>query len=110
MIFRRSIFITGFPGFIAGRLVTKLANSETQFFLLVQPEFVAKAMAELEAIAELTSTPLESFVIVEGDITQPNLGIESEDLQTILFETTDVYHLAAIYDLAVEKDLGFRVN
>lgn len=110
MIFRRSIFLTGFPGFIAGRLVAKLANSETQFFLLVQPQFVEKAMAELEEIAELTATPLESFVIVEGDITQPDLGIESEDLETIRFETTDVYHLAAIYDLAVEKDLAYKVN
>ncbi|MEP6946244.1 MAG: SDR family oxidoreductase [Acidobacteriota bacterium] len=110
MIFRRSIMITGFPGFIAARLVANLANSETQFFLLVQPQFVEKAMAEVEEIAETTATPLESFVIVEGDITQADLGIEREDLETIRFETTDVYHLAAIYDLAVEKELAFSVN
>ncbi len=110
MLFRQSIFITGFPGFIAGRLVESLANSDTQFFLLVQPQFVDKAMADIEAIAVSTSTPLESFVIVEGDITAPSLGISKEDLDTIRFETTDVYHLAAIYDLAVAKDPAFKVN
>ena len=110
MIFRESIFITGFPGFIAGRLVERLAKSETQFFLLVQSEFVEKAMAEITEIADFTNTPLESYVIVEGDITKPNLGISDEDLETIQFETTDVFHLAAVYDLAVAKNIADSVN
>ena len=56
--------MTGFPGFIASRLVERLAKSETQFFLLVQPQFVEPAMEEVEDIAEATSTPLENFVLV----------------------------------------------
>lgn len=110
MIFRESIFITGFPGFIAGRLVECLAKAETQFFLLVQSEFVDKAMAEITEIADFTNTALESYVIVEGDITKPNLGISDEDLETIQFETTDVFHLAAVYDLAVTKNVAESVN
>jgi len=110
MIFRESIFITGFPGFIAGRLVERLAKSDTQFFLLVQSEFVEKAMSEIEEIADFTSTPLENFVIVEGDITKTDLGISEDDLETIRYETTDVFHLAAVYDLAVPKDIAFSVN
>lgn len=110
MLYRETIFLTGFPGFIAGRLVERLAQTETQFFLLVQPQFIEKAMAEIEEIAAATNTPLESFVIVEGDITQPNLGISNADLETIQFETTDVFHLAAAYDLAVPKEIAFNVN
>src|SRR5258706_16094627 len=110
MLYRESVFMTGFPGFIATRLVERLAKAETQFFLLVQPQFVGAAMEEIEEIAELTNTPLESFVIVEGDITQPNLGIPDADLETIQIETTDVFHLAAAYDLAVPKDVAFEVN
>ena len=110
MLYRESVFITGFPGFIASRLVERLAGPETQFFLLVQPQFIEAAMAEAEEIAELTNTPLESFVIVEGDITQPGLGISDDDLETIQYETTDVFHLAAAYDLAVAKDVAFEVN
>ncbi|MGH9821613.1 MAG: SDR family oxidoreductase, partial [Pyrinomonadaceae bacterium] len=32
------------------------------------------------------------------------------DLETLRAEVTDIYHLAAIYDLAVKKDLAYRVN
>lgn len=110
MIFRESIFLTGFPGFIAGRLVSRLAKPETQFFLLVQPQFVERAMAEIEEIAAATNTPLEAYAIIEGDITEPGLGIADEDLETVIFETTDVFHLAAVYDLAVPRDLAFSVN
>lgn len=110
MLYRESFFITGFPGFIAGRLVERLIKPEAQFFLLVQPSFVEQAMAEVEHIVEATGAPLESFVIVEGDVTLPNFGIPAADLETIRFETTDVFHLAAAYDLAVERDAAFNVN
>lgn len=102
--------MTGFPGFIAGRLVERLAGSQTQFFLLVEPRFIDTAVAEISEIADATGTPLECFSIVEGDITQPQLGISAGDLQTIQYEATDAYHLAAVYDLAVEKDIAHSVN
>lgn len=110
MLYRETIFLTGFPGFIAARLVERLAKPETQFYLLVQPQFIEKAIVEIENIAEATNTPLESYVIVEGDVTRPGMGIIEEDLETIQFETTDVFHLAAAYDLAVTKDVAFTVN
>lgn len=110
MLYRESIFITGFPGFIAGRLLERLLKPETQYFLLVQPQLIKRAMEEIEEIAEIAQVPLESFVIVEGDITLPNLGISNADLETIQYETTDVFHLAAAYDLGVSKDIAFNVN
>ena len=110
MKFRQTIFLTGFPGFIAARLVARLARNDTQFFLLVQPDFIGKAMSEIERIAAEYNIPLENFALVEGDITLENLGIDGKDLPIIQSETTDVYHLAAIYDLGVEKNLAFRVN
>lgn len=110
MSFRESIFLTGFPGFIAERLVERLAAPDTQFFLLVQPQFIKKAMNDLEKIAAKTQTNPENFALVEGDITLENLGIADSDLEIIKKETTDVYHLAAVYDLAVEKNSAFRVN
>jgi len=110
MLFRETIFLTGFPGFIASRLVERLAKSDTQFFLLVQPQFIDQSMEEIEDIAEATATALENFVIVEGDITLPDLGISADDLTTIRAETTAVFHLAAIYDLAVDSGLAHKVN
>jgi thioester reductase-like protein len=110
MLYRESIFMTGFPGFIAGRLLERLVRAETQYFLLVQPRFVPQAMRRIEEIAEAAQADLDAFVIVEGDITLPNLGIPNADLETIQYETTDVFHLAAAYDLGVDKDSAFKVN
>lgn len=110
MSFTRTFFITGFPGFIAERLVKRLAKEEFQFFLLVQSTFLDRAVEDVKRISESTNTPIENFAVIEGDITEPNLGMEADDAATVRYETTDVFHLAAIYDLAVEKDLATRVN
>ena len=105
-----TIFLTGFPGFIAERLVERLAGKNRKFFLLAQTNFIGKAKEAVVKIAEKTGAPIENFVVVEGDITLENLGIGAKDLEIILENTTDVFHLAAVYDLAVEKDLAFQVN
>ncbi len=110
MNLNETIFLTGFPGFIAERLVKRLANHKTQFFLLAQKQFLEKATQDVKEIALQTNTPLENLLIIEGDITQKNLGISEKELETAGLETTDVYHLAAVYDLAVAKDLAYRVN
>lgn len=110
MLFRESFFITGFPGFIAGRLVEQLIGPERQMYLLVEPRFVERAMDEIDQISQATATPLDNFVIVEGDITHPKLGISDADLEVIQYETTDIFHLAAAYDLSVAKDIAFNVN
>jgi len=110
MSFTRTIFLTGFPGFIAERLVAKLAKKEWQFFLLVQPQFIEKAVETVNEIAEQTETPLENFAVIRGDITKPDLGMEPDDAANVRYETTDVFHLAAAYDLAIDRETATRVN
>ena len=110
MIENRTILLTGFPGFIAERLVARLAQTGTHFYLLVQPAFTELAKRSIEKIAVNTDSCVSDFAIVEGDITQPELGIAPEDLEEIRRETTDVFHLAAVYDLAVPEDLAYAVN
>lgn len=105
-----TIFLTGFPGFIAGRLIERLANSETRFFLLVQPALVETATRDIERICERAGVPLENFYLCEGDITAENLDLSAEDSEFIRAETTDVFHLAAVYNLAIRRNLAFRVN
>src|SRR5688572_22193394 len=110
MDFNETIFLTGFPGFIAVRLVERLAKADTQFFLLVQPQFVERAMRAAEEISQKTGAALENFAIIEGDITEENLGISEEDLEIVRAETTGVFHLAAVYDLKVSKELAYSIN
>jgi thioester reductase-like protein len=105
-----TVFLTGFPGFIASRLLSRLAREGGRFLLLVQPSFAQRAEAELRKIAEETGKSVSDFVILPGDITKPDLGLSPTDLQTARSQSNVLFHLAAIYDLAVARDIGLRVN
>ena len=107
---RETLFITGFPGFIANRLLERLARKDAGFILLVQPSLRTRAAEEIARIARLTGRKTTEFQVVEGDITQPGLGLTQTDLELVQQQTTRVFHLAAIYDLAVARDLALRVN
>ncbi len=107
---KHTIFVTGFPGFIAGRLVERLATAATEMCLLVQPVFVEQAKSEIKRMAEARGLTTEQFRIIEGDITKPNLAIATESLAEIRESIKEIYHLAAVYDLSVKKDLAFSVN
>jgi nucleoside-diphosphate-sugar epimerase len=104
------IFLTGFPGFIAGRLVKRLATEGARFLLLVQPAFMERAREEVARIASETNVAPDNFRLIEGDITQTDLGISATEIERARVETTILFHLAAIYDLAVGRDLAMRVN
>jgi len=110
MLRDETIFLTGFPGFIAGRLVERLAREGARFLLLVQPAFVERARKEIARIAEATGSTPESFRVMEGDITREDLGLTASDLEEARSRTTSVFHLAAIYDLGVRRDTALRVN
>lgn len=107
---RETLFITGFPGFIADRLLERLARSDCRFLLLVQPPFTARAKAEIARIAHLAGKPVDDFELVEGDITHAELGLTPANAARVLEQTTRVFHLAAVYDLAVERQLALHVN
>jgi len=105
-----TVFVTGFPGFIAGRLVERFAREGARFQLLVQPAFAERARQEVARVASETGASAETFRIMEGDITREDLGLSAADLGEARSETTLVFHLAAVYDLAVSKDVAMRVN
>lgn len=105
-----TVFLTGFPGFIAGRLVERLALSQSRCLLLVQPTFADRARHEIQRLANSTGRPTTDFVLLSGDITQTNLGLSPSDLHLARAEARIVFHLAAAYDLAVSRDVGIRVN
>ena len=107
---RETLFITGFPGFIANRLLERLARKDCDFILLVQPSLVPQALKEIERIAQLSGRSVGEFQIVEGDISVPRLALSDGDLELVQQNTTRIFHLAAVYDLAVPQDLAMRVN
>lgn len=107
---RETLFITGFPGFIANRLIERLARKDCDFILLVQPSLVSRALEEIVRITQLSGRSAGDFQIVEGDISQPRLALSDVDLDLVQQEATRVFHLAAVYDLAVPEEVATRVN
>jgi len=59
------------------------------------------------AAAELDT---ERLVVVEGDIGEHGLGLAEQDLERLRAEVRQVFHLAAIYNLAVPLTVAQRVN
>jgi thioester reductase-like protein len=101
------LLVTGFPGFIGKRLVRELlaADATQQVACLVEGRMVEAARA---AAAELPGG--DRVEILAGDISDRRLGLSGDDYERLTAETTAVFHLAAIYDLAVPLELAQRVN
>jgi nucleoside-diphosphate-sugar epimerase len=91
------LLFTGFPGFLGSALLPRVLRRrpEATAVCLVQPKFAALARERAAAFGDRVR-------IVEGDITAP-LELPTSDVE-------EVYHLAAIYDIAVPRDVGMRVN
>lgn len=106
-------FFTGFPGFIASALLRQLLLSNRpveRVYLLVLPSFVSKAEEVATQIAAETGISKDVLQVIAGDITKERLGLNEEILRQLQAEVHYVYHLAAIYDLAVAKELAYQVN
>src|SRR3954447_7667905 len=95
-------FVTGFPGFIGKKLVHALLDDDpdAQIVCLVEPRMEEAARNAADKRVE----------ILPGDITDRRLGLAPEDYQRLTAETTNVFHLAAIYNLAVPFDIAQQVN
>lgn len=101
------VFLTGFPGFLGSRLIERLlARGDGPIVCLVQPQY--RAVAERRA-AEIAGDNWRARIrLVDGDITEPDLGLESDPDQ--FASVAEVFHLAAVYDLSVSRELGEAVN
>lgn len=106
-------FFTGFPGFIANQLIEGLLKKNRdieKIYVLVLPTMKEKALTKVSGLFEQYNLSDNQIEIIEGDITKEGLGIHAEIKDTLISEVTHVFHLAAIYDLAVPKTIAYRVN
>ena len=108
----RHVLFTGFPGFIGARLIPRLLELEpgTTFHCLVQEKFLSAADASVAALGEEHPGTKGRIRLVVGDITAPGLGLGAAAAKTLAKRVTGCFHLAAVYDLAVAKDVGMRIN
>jgi thioester reductase-like protein len=103
--------MTGFPGFLGSALLPRLlARREgVRAICLVQPQHLAMAQRRVREIAAAHPHTLDRVELIEGDITAPDLGIDPSS-RDALEDVNEVWHLAAIYDLAVAQGIAHRVN
>lgn len=103
--------MTGFPGFLGSALLPKILarREEAKAFCLVQPHYLTMAATRVEEIEKAHPHTVGRILLIEGDITIPGLGIDYVD-RPRLEAVTEVWHLAAVYDLAVPESVARRIN
>ncbi|MBV8545848.1 MAG: SDR family oxidoreductase [Acidobacteria bacterium] len=91
-----TLFFTGYPGFLGTELLPRLLSraKDAKAVCLVQPKFANLARERAKGFDRVR--------IIEGDITSP-IDFPTDDI-------TEIWHLAAIYDLSMKRELGMRVN
>ncbi len=102
----RVLFVTGFPGFIGRRLIRALlaADPEARVVALVEEKQLQRARDCAETI------DAGRIEILTGDISRQGLGLSEDRRARLQGEISQVFHLAAIYNLAVPLEVAQRVN
>src|SRR5258708_22482457 len=90
--------VTGGTGFIGRHLLRELDRREQPIHVLVRP----RSIARLERLGLRNARPLL------GDITRPGLGIDTAALDGLA--GAEVFHLAAVYDLAADEEANRLAN
>jgi len=105
-----TVFFTGFPGFLGVELLPRVLrrSPEDRAVCLVQPKFAALAAQRAGELCARDPGLEGRIQLVEGDITVPDLGLD--DPAAGAAEVSEVWHLAAVYDLDVPREVGLRVN
>jgi thioester reductase-like protein len=106
-----TLLMTGFPGFLGSALLPKLLSRghATTAMCLVQPQHLATAQRRIGELEDEHPKVRGRIELVTGDITAPDLDVD-ESTRVRLEKVTEVWHLAAVYDLAVPPAVARRVN
>jgi thioester reductase-like protein len=106
------VLLTGFPGFIGERLLPRLleVRPDEGFLCLVQPKFQGVAEAALRRLEAGDPKHRGRVATVAGDITLDRLGLAPSEARALQRRVVGCYHLAAVYDLAVGRNLALKVN
>ena len=109
------LLMTGLPGFLGSALLPRLLERRpgADALCLVQPQHEALAKARLADLEEVHPHLRHRVRLVRGDIRLPGLragahrpGASAGELKRV----TEVWHLAAVYDLAVGEFAARAVN
>ncbi len=105
---KRDILITGYPSYLARRLLETIAHREKSatFRLLVRPDYVDEAERQLDDV----SFDRSRAQILSGDVVAMDLGLSGREYLELIENVTDIYNIASIWFLGVHKDEIHEVN
>lgn len=111
----RTLFLTGFPGFLARWMLRKWLHVDEglQVFALVEASQEAAAGRALDALAASSAPDLgisERVRVVVGDVTAMDLGLSGAEFRELTSRVTDIHHLAAVHELSSERRIAEQVN
>ncbi|MCA1031243.1 SDR family oxidoreductase [Bacillus timonensis] len=109
---KNTYLITGFPGFISTEMIKALIEKKIakQIYVLVLPGMLEKARTSINEINDYHQLDPTTISMIVGDITKDDLGISLQVKNELSASVTHVLHLAAIYDLAVPREIAYKVN
>ena len=95
--------VTGATGFIGRHLVAELLKRGGTVYALVRPA----SRGKLERLVRDVGADGARVIPVEGDLTQPLLGVSPQAREALRGKLAHFFHLGAIYDL-VDRDAPFE--
>jgi thioester reductase-like protein len=107
-----TVVVTGFPGFIGSELVARLLARypvDVHIACLVQDSYRRLAEERIREIERLDETYKGRIHACRGDIRHPNLSLDGQ-YGFLSDETVEIFHLAAVYDLGVRREVGMAIN
>ncbi len=107
-----SFLFTGFPGFIGRRLLPRILELKpaARATCIVQEKFLDIARESVSAIESTHPRCQGRIEVMVGDITVEGLGLPDGAARELGRSVREAYHLAAVYDLSVPRDVGRRIN
>ncbi len=103
------VLVTGFPGFMAKRMIAKIlaSDEEAKVLVLARPKFEQAASAYLGSLGDGRAARTELLV---GDVCDMDLGLAGSEYRRLCEEVTTIHHLAGIYYQGVDKRTARHVN
>ena len=108
----KRIFLTGSTGFLGSHLMCRLLEDGHHVTALARGSKSSSARERVEEVLrDIGTTNVENLDVLEGDISQPGLGLNKSATGRVVSSTDEVWHCAASLSFLEEdrKDI-FRMN
>ena len=104
-------FVTGSTGFIGHHLLEALLRREGDVYVLVRERSQGKLTELLDKLERRApGLPIDRVQPVIGDLRQPLLGIDVDQVQELRGKIDHFFHLAAVYDMTAPAQRNIAVN